>query len=168
MGGSGKTWLDLAWRRLYCQVGVSWPSLIGNEKSWNIFEQESNMVGRSGSTWILYIPNITHYKVSFVLVHCCSAETEVLPFYFFLPAGSQSHFRGWSLSPWCGCSNAPYSRASVAKEYGATAGKNPQNHISPLPVSSQQEFVMIMRARKYFPQLQRWHLFKLVFPFGFS
>ncbi|KAF3812975.1 hypothetical protein GH733_019026 [Mirounga leonina] len=44
---------------------------------------------------------------------------------------------------------------NFAKEYGARAGKSPENHISPLPVSSQQELVMIMRARKYFPQMQR-------------
>lgn len=51
------------------------------------------MVGsEGGSTWILYVPNITHYKVSFVLVHCCSAQTVLLHFCFFLPAGSQGHF----------------------------------------------------------------------------
>ena len=73
-----------------------------------------------------------------------------------------------SLDPWCDCSSSPYPSASFAKECRAKAGKNPENHISPLPVPSQQELIIMMRAMKYFPQIRRWHLFKLVFPIGFS
>ena len=73
-----------------------------------------------------------------------------------------------SLDPWCDCSSSPYPSASFAKECRAKAGKNPENHISPLPVPSQQELIIMMRAMKYFPRIRRWHLFKLVFPIGFS
>lgn len=102
----------------------------------------------------------------FLLVHCChSPETVALPFF---PACCLPESFPRSLGPSCDCCNSPYPRASFAKECRAKAGKNPENHISLLPVSSQQELIMMMRAMKYFPQIWRRHLFKLVFPIGFS
>lgn len=121
--------------------------------------------GEGGSTWILGVPNISHYTVTFVLVSCCSAEAVALASF---PACCLPEPFPRSLSPLCDCSNFPYPRASFVKECRAKAGKNPQNHTSPLPVTSQQELLMMVKAMKYFPQIQRWHLFELVFPIGFS
>lgn len=71
---------------LFLQAMKSHGTFLSKRATWQ--------AGR-GSTWILYVPNITHYKVSLVLVRCYLAKTAVLPF-FPLPAGPQSHFPGAS------------------------------------------------------------------------
>lgn len=138
-----KRWEDMARFSLeetHCQTGASGSSLTDNEKSWEVFEQENNMVG--GERVHVDVVHTGEYAPP---GESCTGSLFSRDWHYLLSLPTASCLLEAfprSFGPWCDCSNPPYPRALKTR-------------ISAPPVSSQQELVMIMRAMKYLPQRQR-------------